>query len=113
MAQLDTELKRCEEAMKDICASPSVEGFNVGYTRRSIKERRQQYRAPYPDYRCLVMLSDGLTRQDAQDLEERLCREASTWDKWRSGDGHHRRSAGGVGEEGADELIHGVYIAWW
>jgi hypothetical protein len=108
--QLDVEKERCLEAIRDIVASPAVGGFVVGYTAAPIAARRRSYRGE--DFRCLVMLTDHATRDEALDLEGALWETASKFPKWGK-TGNHRRSAGGVRDDRMNELIHGVYLAWW
>ena len=115
----DWRVEEMLSAIDDLCRSPSVQHYVIGYTKRALLKRYDQYQKF--EWEGLAVLCDCLTREEALDLERDLFQAISQnpktsilyrkYDKGKR-DGPYRRSAGGSSDDDADQPIHKVYIAW-
>ena len=107
------------QTIDDICRSPSVQHFMVGYTKRAMRKRSDEY-SKY-SWDGFVVLQDCLTREQALQLENELFSGISEnpktsiiyrkYDRDRR-DGPYWKNDGGADQSDADEPIHKVYMIW-
>lgn len=115
----DWRVEEMLDALDDITRSPSVHHYVIGYTKRPLLRRYDQYEKF--EWQGLAVLADCLDRESALDLERDLFEAISQSSKREmlyrkydpsKRDGPYRRSAGGSSNEDADLPIHKVYVAW-
>lgn len=121
---LDKKINLCCSAIEAICKSPAVYDYAIGLTSKPLMKRRSQYQGEFHDCgdTLMIMLVDCLNRGHALDIEERLCnwaraapKDSSVYTKFAPNEKgtRHWRNHGGTDAEKADQLIHGVYMAFW
>ena len=103
-----------------IAASRWIDGFIIGYTCQSRRERFKSYKAD--GWHGMVVLENGLTRDQALDLERRLqetCKRGlATGEPYRRKYAPYHRelphyASSGQGSTEPDAPIHSVYIVWY
>jgi len=102
----------------EICSSIYVKQYLIGFTSRSAKARRQEYRQSEIDH--LVIVADKLTQNEALNVENALQQKAVMnkrsilYRKY-----HYKRRDGrlymshGRSKKGSIAKVHSVYMAWW
>jgi hypothetical protein len=102
----------------EICHSKYVTQYVIGFTSRSAKERRQEYRKGKINH--LVVVADKLTQRDALDIESAIQQKAvkdkrsALYQKY-----HDKKRDGrlymshGSSKKGSIAKAHSVYMAWW
>lgn len=113
-------VERILKTIEQICHSPTLRYYRLGYTSLSAQEKQRVYQP-----RHLVVLADKLTKVDALDLEHRLqmaacgmdgaaCDKSSIlyqkYDPKRRGTRYWRNDGGNLAAP--LERVHSVYMVW-